>query len=54
MQLTEERKARPVRIKAEHYRGRVRVGTGQVRLDTHNMRDPWPDMLKTLLREMAF
>ncbi|MEW6141561.1 MAG: transcription-repair coupling factor [Chloroflexota bacterium] len=53
LQLTEERKTRPVRITPERYRDRVRVGTGQVRLDTHNMREPWQDMLKTLLKEMA-
>lgn len=53
LQLTEGRKARPVRITPERYRGRVRVGTGQVRLDTHNMRDPWQDMLRELLKELA-
>ncbi len=53
LQLTEQRKERPVRVTPERYRGRVRTGIGQVRLDTHNMRDPWQDMLRELLNELA-
>jgi transcription-repair coupling factor (superfamily II helicase) len=53
LQLTSERQSKPIKLTAERYRGRVKAGTGQIRLDTHNMRDPWPEMLRELLKELA-
>jgi transcription-repair coupling factor (superfamily II helicase) len=53
LQLTSERQSKPIKLTTERYRGRVKAGTGQIRLDTHNMRDPWPEMLRELLKELA-
>ncbi|MCX8125752.1 MAG: transcription-repair coupling factor, partial [Dehalococcoidia bacterium] len=53
LQLTQERKARPVTISPDRYRGRVYIGPSQVRLDTRNMKEPWQNMLRELLKELA-
>jgi transcription-repair coupling factor (superfamily II helicase) len=53
VQLGRERQGQPVSVNAVRYRGRLRVGTGQVRLEVRGMGEAWMPMLRELLGELA-
>jgi transcription-repair coupling factor (superfamily II helicase) len=53
VQFGRERQTQPVSVSAARYRGRLRLGTGQVRLEVRGMGEAWMPMLRELLGELA-
>jgi transcription-repair coupling factor (superfamily II helicase) len=53
LQLTVERRQQALSVTAAKYHGRLRVGTGQIRLDVRGLAQNWPAMLKELLKELG-
>jgi transcription-repair coupling factor (superfamily II helicase) len=53
VQLGRERQGQPVKVSAARYRGRLRMGAGQVRLEVRGMGEAWMPMLRELLVELA-
>jgi len=53
LQLTVERRQQALSLNAAKYHGRLRVGTGQIRLDVRGLAQNWPGLLKDLLKELG-
>jgi len=52
LQLGDTWREKRIPIRAERYRGRLRIGSGQLRLDLRGLRD-WQPWLRELLKDLV-